>query len=48
VNAGDFDTFLALAEILQAAGWEIVKFENIGGGVALTIVPKKQETTEAG
>jgi hypothetical protein len=43
----DFDTFLALAEILTGAGWEIMKFENPGGGVTLTIVPKNQKAGEA-
>jgi hypothetical protein len=47
MNASDFDTFLAVAETLKAAGWEIVKFENLGEGVTLTIVPHKQETAGA-
>jgi hypothetical protein len=47
MSAADFDTFLTLAEILKAAGWAIVKFENPGGGVALTIVPQERKTPEA-
>jgi hypothetical protein len=35
----EFDTFLALAEALKAAGWTIQKFEDLGGGVTLTFVP---------
>jgi hypothetical protein len=34
---------LTLVGSLTEAGWEIVKFEDLGGGVTLTIVPKKQE-----
>jgi hypothetical protein len=41
-------TLLALAETLTKAGWEIVKFEDLGGGAMLTIMPKKQEAGEAG
>jgi hypothetical protein len=43
----DFDTFLDLAKILREEGWVIVKFENIGGPVTLTIIPKKQKTAGA-
>jgi hypothetical protein len=43
----DFDIFMELAKTLAAAGWVIVKFENLGGGATLTIVPQKQETAEA-
>ena len=39
MSLDDFDTFLALAEALKAAGWVIQKFENLGDGVTLTIVP---------
>jgi hypothetical protein len=42
MSTADFDTFLALAKILKEAGWTIVKFEDIGGGVTLTIAPQKQ------
>jgi hypothetical protein len=44
MSVADFDTFLTLARVLKEAGWAIVKFENLGGGVTLTIVPQKQET----
>jgi hypothetical protein len=47
MSTSDFDTFLTLAETLAEAGWEIIKFENLGGGVTLTIVPKTQKTAEA-
>jgi hypothetical protein len=43
----EFDTFLTLAETLKTGGWAIVKFEDLGGGVTLTIVPQKAETPEA-
>jgi hypothetical protein len=43
VSTDDFDTFMALAEALKAAGWAIQKFENLGGGVTLTIVPLKEK-----
>jgi hypothetical protein len=39
----DSDTFLALAKTLTEAGWEIVKFENLGGGVTLTIAPIEEK-----
>jgi hypothetical protein len=37
------NTFLSLAETLAEAGWEIVKFENLGGGVTLIIIPQTQK-----
>jgi hypothetical protein len=40
MNTDSFDAFLSLAETLKAQGWGIMKFEDIGGGIALTIVPK--------
>jgi hypothetical protein len=39
MSVPDLDAFLALGEALKAAGWGIMKFENLGGGVELTIVP---------
>ena len=47
MSAADFDAFLVLAETLSEAGWAIVKFENLGGGVALTIVPQNRKPAEA-
>ena len=47
MSADNFDTFLALAETLKADGWETVKFENLGGGVTLTVVPQKQKAAGA-
>jgi hypothetical protein len=47
MSASDFDTFLTLGETLSEAGWEIVKFENLGGSVTLTIIPKQQKAAEA-
>jgi hypothetical protein len=47
MSASDFDAFLTLAETLAESGWAIVKFEDLGGGVELTIVPQKQEAGEA-
>jgi hypothetical protein len=47
MSTTDFDTFLTLDEALKAAGWAIYKFEIIGGGVTLTIVPQMPETGEA-
>jgi hypothetical protein len=45
MSTSSFDTFLTLAETLTKAGWEIIKFENLGGGVKLTLAPaeRKQE-----
>jgi hypothetical protein len=34
-----FDDFLPLAETLAAEGWDITEFKNLGGGMALTLVP---------
>jgi hypothetical protein len=42
----DFDIFMELAKTLAAAGWVIVKFENLGGGVTLTIVKPEKEEAE--
>jgi hypothetical protein len=39
MSASGYDAFLSLAGTLSEAGWEIMKFENLGGGVELTIVP---------
>jgi hypothetical protein len=39
MSLDDFDTFLALIEALKAAGWAIQKFEHLGGGITLTLVP---------
>jgi hypothetical protein len=47
VSTTNSDTFLALAEILAAGGWAIVKFEDLGSGVTLTLVPR-QGTEGAG
>jgi hypothetical protein len=47
VSASDFDAFLTLAETLKTTGWAIIKFENLGGGVMLTIVPEERKTAEA-
>jgi hypothetical protein len=47
MSGGDFDAFLTLAESLKREGWVIVKFEDLGGGIALTIVPSEQKTPEA-
>jgi hypothetical protein len=33
------DTLLALVEALKNAGWEIVQFDGLKGGVELTIIP---------
>jgi hypothetical protein len=43
MNIDDFDTFLSLAETLKAGGWAIVKFENLGGGITLTIIPASEK-----
>jgi hypothetical protein len=43
MSTSNSDTFLTLAATLSEAGWEIVKFENLGGGVALTIVPIEEK-----
>jgi hypothetical protein len=40
MNTDSFDTFLSLAETLTAQGWAIVKFEDRGGGITLTIAPR--------
>ena len=47
MSVANFGTFLPLAEALKAQGWEIVKYEDLGYGVTLTIIPKKQQTAEA-
>jgi hypothetical protein len=47
MSVSDFDAFLTLAETLAEEGWAIVKFEDLGGGIELTIVPQKRETGEA-
>jgi hypothetical protein len=47
MSIADSSTFVALAETLAAAGWEIVEFENLGGGVKLALIPKKPEAAEA-
>jgi hypothetical protein len=46
MSGADFDTFLFLGEALKAAGWGIMKFENLGGGVELTIVPIPEKEAE--
>jgi hypothetical protein len=47
MNTDDFDAFLTVAETLRREGWVIVKFEDLGGGITLTIVPEKPEAAEA-
>jgi hypothetical protein len=45
IELDELDTFLTLVETLKAGGWTIQKFEDLGGAVALTILPlpKKKE-----
>jgi hypothetical protein len=47
MNLKEFENFLTLAETLKANSWVIVKFEDLGGGVTLTIVPQKQSPADA-
>ncbi len=42
VENGNSDAFIALAETLLKAGWRVVKFEDLGGAVMLTITPKTE------
>jgi len=46
---GEANTYLDIGKILAAAGWKIIKYEDLGGGVDLTIipVPKKEEKENA-
>jgi hypothetical protein len=39
----DFEVFLSLGKALYAAGWNIVKFEHLGGGARLEIIPLRNE-----
>ena len=46
---GEANTYLDIGKTLAAAGWKIIKYEDLGGGVTLTIipVPKKEEKENA-
>jgi len=46
---GEANTYLAIGKTLAAAGWKIIKYEDLGGGVNLTIipVPEKKEKENA-
>jgi len=36
-------TFLSIGKTLTAVGWKIIKFEDFGGGVTLTIIPQEKD-----
>jgi len=38
--------FLELVKVLEEAGWKVIKYEDLDGGVTLTLIPctgKKEE-----
>jgi len=40
------ETFLALMKTLIEAGWKVIKYEDLDGGVTLTLVPKQEKKDE--
>ena len=46
ITTTDTETFMALMKTLIEAGWKIIKYEDLDGGVTLTIVPKPEKKDE--